>query len=324
MKWISLFLLTLQTTMQVFVIKWARSGSGAKSSLSTSIVLFTELLKMMVSFSFEVYETGSVEEAARNVYVHFTRDWMETLKVTVPSVLYTIQNNLMYISLANLSMAVQQVTYQLKILTTAVLSVLIMGTKLGNVRWASLFLLVAGVSLVQWRSNDGSATSLDQSSSRDPVKGVVAVIIACFTSGLASVYLEKLLKKTEVSIWVRNVQLGFFGSIVGLIQAFLWDFNAIAEGGLFQGFDRGVVCVIFTTAYGGLLCAAVLKYADNISRCFSTALSIILTSWLSWVRAEFEPSLLFVLGTVLALIATFLYSLGLPQRWHRLRKSSVD
>lgn len=42
-----------------------------------------------------------------------------------------VQNNLLFIALSNLSGAVYQVTYQLKILTTAVLSVIILGKAIG-------------------------------------------------------------------------------------------------------------------------------------------------------------------------------------------------
>lgn len=42
-----------------------------------------------------------------------------------------------------------QVTYQLKILTTALFSVSMLGKKLGLYQWLSLLILMAGVTLVQ-------------------------------------------------------------------------------------------------------------------------------------------------------------------------------
>ena len=42
----------------------------------------------------------------------------------------------------------------------------------------------------------------------DRLLGFLAVIAACFSSGFAGVYFEKILKGTPVSLWMRNIQLG--------------------------------------------------------------------------------------------------------------------
>lgn len=38
--------------------------------------------------------------------------------------------------------------------------------------------------------------------------GLMAVLTACFSSGFAGVYFEKILKETKQSVWIRNIQLG--------------------------------------------------------------------------------------------------------------------
>jgi UDP-sugar transporter A1/2/3 len=310
MKWVSLVSLTLQTSAQVFIIKWARAGEGP-AYLASTVVLSTEILKTMVSFLLVALSSGGIAPAADTVLMHFTRNPMDTLSLSVPSLLYTVQNNLMFFSLLKLSAAVQQVTYQVKILTTALLSVIMLGKTLGATRWCALFILLAGVLLVQW-PRDSALKSTGVGS--DAFMGFLAVLAACFTSGFASVYLEKLLKQTDASIWVRNVQLGAFGVVMAAIVACLQDGERILEGGFMQGYSPRVICVICTNALGGLLCAAVLKYADNILRCFSTALSIVLTCMLSAaVLQEYTPDLQFVLGAGLAIASTFIYNVGAPE-----------
>jgi len=144
--------------------------------------------------------------------------------------------------------------------------------------------------------------------------GLTAVLSACVTSGLAGVYLEKLLKQTDASIWLRNIQLAVFGAIVGLIGAFAQDGGKIAEGGFLQGYSGLVWAVIFLQAVGGLVVAAVLKYADNLLKCFGNALSIVISCLMSAAfLQEFVPDGLFVIGTMLVLAATSLYSLGVPE-----------
>lgn len=312
MKWVSLVSLTFQTSAQVFLIKWARGASAGDgvAYLPSTVVFFTELLKMVVSFCLESSSLGSPLAASRSVHHHMTMSFGDLLKVSVPSLLYTVQNNLMFVSLNNLSAAVQQVTYQLKIVTTAVLSVVILGKALGLTKWVALTMLLVGVTLVQWPKDWGSDV-VAASAQGNPTIGFMAVLTACFTSGLASVYLEKILKQTSASIWVRNVQLGFFGGVMALFGALSADGAKIMEGGFTQGYNYRVLCVIAMNACGGLLCAAVLKYADNILRCFSVALSIILTCILSSaVLQDFAPDALFIIGAALAIASTFIYSLS--------------
>ncbi|KAI7341537.1 P-loop containing nucleoside triphosphate hydrolase protein [Hortaea werneckii] len=67
----------------------------------------------------------------------------------IPALLYTLQNSLQYIGISNLDAATFQVTYQLKILTTALFSVTLLGKSLSPRRWTSLVLLMVGVAIVQ-------------------------------------------------------------------------------------------------------------------------------------------------------------------------------
>lgn len=111
-KWASLVLLTFVTTWTIFAIKLARSSS--KEYLNSSVVLFTELLKLFFSFSLLSLETKSPQMALRSFWLECRSNPLGLLKLCVPGLAYTIQNNLIFLSVDLLSAAVQQVTYQLK------------------------------------------------------------------------------------------------------------------------------------------------------------------------------------------------------------------
>merc|ERR1712223_1325189 len=140
----------------------------------------------------------SPEEGAGNIkkftdILHKTiiQNKMDTLKVCIPSFIYLVQNNLLYVAAANLDVATYQITYQLKILTTAVFSVLMLNKKLIKHQWLSLVVLVAGVAMVQLSDSKESSVS-DREQSK--LAGFAAALSACVLSGLAGVYFEKILK----------------------------------------------------------------------------------------------------------------------------------
>ena len=68
---------------------------------------------------------------------------MDTLKISVPALLYTVQNNCLFVAMGYLEAAVFQCTYQLKTLTTAVLTVTMLGRSIAPHQWGARVLLMA-------------------------------------------------------------------------------------------------------------------------------------------------------------------------------------
>ncbi len=60
------------------------------------------------------------------------------------------------------------------------------------------------------------------------------------------------------------------------------DARAVLENGWFQGITRLVLVIIVLGALGGLIIAAVMKYADNIVKGFATSISIVFSSIVSY------------------------------------------
>lgn len=199
----------------------------------------------------------------------------------------------------------------MKILTTALFSVIMLRKELSRLQWVSLLLLFVGVALVQVDPNSSkkvSHTNVEQ----NPVVGLVAVIVACLMSGFAGVYFEKLLKNTPQSVFVRNVQLGFIGVIFGLVTVEVKDGAKVHDKGFFFGYDFAVWSVILLMSVGGLVVAVVVKYADNILKGFATSGSIILACVASIFFFEFQLSLQFCVGTVLVILSVFMYAKYVP------------
>ncbi len=90
----------------------------------------------------------------------------------------------------------RQVCYQLKILTTALFSVVILQRALSRSKWASLVILTLGVSLTELDAASGhkARPAKDGDTAQSPMLGFVCVLMACLTSGFAGVWFEKILK----------------------------------------------------------------------------------------------------------------------------------
>lgn len=306
LKLITLITLTLQNAMVALSMRYARTRPGDMFISSTAVVM-AEVVKLAVCLVL-VYRTESIS------WKHFIsilnntiiKQPVDTLKVCIPSLVYLIQNNLLYVSTSNLDAATYQVTYQLKIFTTAVFSVLILKRKLLRHQWIALVILIAGVLLVQL--NNSTDKSLKTHPNQNRIVGLVSALIACCLSGFAGVYFEKILKGAEISIWMRNIQLSFVSIPLGFIMCLTTDWNQITSNGFFFGYDLYIVYLISLQAAGGLIVAMVVKYADNILKGFATSLAIVVACIFSMYFFDFTISIQFVVGTIFVMCSIFLYS----------------
>lgn len=266
---------------------------------TSTAVLLNEVMKLLISLVLALYElsttaspqhistsTGMLRELGRAVFSG------DSWKLAIPAMLYTLQNSLQYVAVSNLDAATYQVLSQLKILTTAIFSVLLLGRTLTLRKWMGLVVLMLGVGVVQISPESekkGSATS--RGTAEDAVNahadlnatvGLVAVAIGCMLSGLAGVYFEKVLKDPKAnatpSVWIRNIQLSFYSLFPALFIGVLFkDGEQISRTGFFTGYNWVVWLAITFQATGGVLVALVVKYADNIAKNFATSFSIIVS-----------------------------------------------
>ena len=226
-----------------------------------------------------------------------------------------IQNNLQFVAAGNLDAATFQVSYQMKILTTAAFSVLLLRKKLTPSQWFALLFLAIGVGIVQIQTSGGgaakavvSAVTSSDVHSMNVVKGFLAVAAACFTSGLAGVYFEMVLKNSQADLWVRNVQLSAFSLLPALMPVLVGRESGTGLSGMFDNFGGWAWATVLIQVFGGLVTALVIKYSDNICKGFATSLSIVISFLASVALFDFQMSFTFILGSMVVLAATWLYN----------------
>jgi UDP-sugar transporter A1/2/3 len=308
-KYGSLLLLVGQMLGLVLLMRYTRTHTvDSQLYLASTAVFMMEMSKFTLCTLIIFWEkqwsvTGLMEEIRK----HTLGNPGDMLKLCVPSLLYTIQNNLLYVALTNLDAATYQILYQLKILTTAVFSKTMLGRQFSMTKWLSLVVLTAGVAVVQL-SGSGDSSSKGDDADKNRAIGLTAVLCAACTSGFSGVYFEKILKGSDVSVFVRNIQMGIPSMIVALCTCYINDGVEIQQKGFFIGYNSIVWCVILVQAIGGLIVAVVVKYADNVLKVFASSFSIIFSCLISAILFDFRPNALFLVGAGFVCFSTVLYS----------------
>jgi UDP-sugar transporter A1/2/3 len=320
-KYAALFLLVAQMVGLVLLMRYSRTQHDDTQPLylASTAVFLMEVMKLVICVGVIAVQTKS--GVLHELYTHTIGSPLELLKLTVPSLLYTVQNNLLYLALTNLDAATYQVCYQLKILTTALFSALLLQRKFSTMKWLSLVVLTIGVAIVQLSGSGDQHSEQDSKAATDAVDdtngtaaahtrwvGLVAVLCAACTSGFSGVYFEKILKGSRTSLWIRNVQMGLSSIVIAYLTVYVKDAEAIRTQGFWGGYNTLVWTVVTVQAVGGLIVATVVKYADNVLKVFATSFSIVVSCIVSAFLFDFHPSVSFLVGASLVVTATVMYS----------------
>jgi len=325
----------LQQAALVLIIRYSKTknadgdDSSGPSYLNSVAVASAEVFKLCLALVLEIITTrkhaesqnagsqrkgdGIVSHLGRTIRPMLICSDKESVKLTVPALMYLIQNNLLFVALANLSVGIFQVTNQGKLLTTALLSRIMLKKRLSCMQYLSVALLGSGVAFIHlsehWAKAEG-ATRPEVEKDQNQILGLTAVLISCFTSSFSGVYFEFVLKKSpsQLSVHCRNFHLASWSLLLAFVHILSHDFEQVKEYGLFHGFDSWVVLVVINQGMSGFVVSMMIKYADNVLKGFAFAMAAVLATLFSvpLFGASLSPS--FIAGACVVAVAVKMYS----------------
>jgi len=293
-----LFMMTAQNSSVVLISKLTRIGvSNDDIYVINDLIMVQEFGKLVLASALEYSATNG--QLVRSIKENIFDRPKDFFRILIPSLLYLIQNSLLYVAISNLTAPMFQVTYQCKLLTTAVVSVVMLQRKYSLKQWICLTALGIGVAIVVLGAQsdskkDTSEKEKDNANVQNLFVGLMAVTVACLCSAFAGVYFEFVLKRptndggearAPVSMWMRNIQMAFFSICIAYINMLrdndrgvtgvLDENNEPITKPFMYGFTGWVYVIVMLQAGGGLLVAAVIKYADNVLKGMATGVSVV-------------------------------------------------
>ncbi|KAI6383299.1 hypothetical protein MCOR25_000219 [Pyricularia grisea] len=167
MKQVSLITLTFQNSALILILHYSRimPPDGDHRYFTSTAVFLNEIIKLAISLTFALLEHSRSLAPQTPATVLFEQLYNSVFsgdgwKLIIPAALYTLQNTLVYVAVGNLDPIHFQILYQLKILTTAFFTVVMLGRSLSAKKWVSLVILTIGVSIVSLPSSSAEDSRL--------------------------------------------------------------------------------------------------------------------------------------------------------------------
>mmetsp|Transcript_1342 Transcript_1342/g.2396 ORF Transcript_1342/g.2396 Transcript_1342/m.2396 type:complete len:358 (+) Transcript_1342:52-1125(+) len=304
-----------------------RKESVKSESIPTEeVVIVSELIKMLVCVWFIYTNVEKTESGGRGMMKLL---WLiqHSCKMLVVALCYLVMNVLSFLCFEYIGAGEFAVYSQLKILTTASFSTLILGSVFSRTKWRALMLLVLGCILVASPAfNDclshGSSDSVDSQTPNqteapsDIYKksiGYGMTVASVILSGFVTIYFEKVVKsKTEViTIWERNFQLCFYSIVFCIVMHVYTSATRVANSEQYTAMSNWSALTVVVAVLGaanGLIVAATLKYADSILKVLAQAGAIIISTALGYMFQNEPLDIFVVVGCLVSILSIMNYT----------------
>ena len=309
----------------------------------SSTLLFGEFVKLVVATIMFTREPGNALSGLPALL-----RWKQAYKMFVPAFIYFVMNLLSFYALQRIDAGVFTVLGQLKILTTAVFTTVMLRRRVSVVQWRALFLLVLGCILVLYEAS--TAKEKKSASFAAQISGTVAMLIEVTMSGFASIWFEMVVKNKKPpavvtagvgavggagsgggapslddgsgsgakkdaaappSLWALNFQLSFWSILMYFPRTMLMGGHG--AGGihtLLDGWTLNALLVGLLGAAGGLLVALSIKYTVSLVKSLAVGGAIVLTTFFGWLFLGGTMDLPVWIGCACVILSMFNYKDG--------------
>lgn len=269
---------------------------------SSSLVLLTELLKLMISFVMYFPELSSNSYKFPHVSV------MMCLPFAVPAVLYCFNNNIALHMQLQMDPTTYQVLCNLKIACTALMYRCIIRRHLSATKWIALTLLMGAGICDSYGGFHSKVQNEPQHIFITP-QGLGMMTSYCMISGLAAVYTEYILKKQlTLSLHVQNMLLYIYGLILNGSTWMVQNYASEDQDSSFlKGFSVYTWLIVITQAFNGLIMSVIMKHGSNITRLFVISSAMLVSTSLAVFVLGTIINVFFVTSAVFVILAIYLY-----------------
>lgn len=189
----------IENTVAMLQVRYSKASSI--QYIPSVACIFVEFWKTLMSLALVYYQEGKIDLVKAFPWI-YPGGFINFVKLSVPSILYTVSANLVHFGMSRLHVPLFQVLYQFRIIATVIISVFLFSErKYSLTKWTSCFFLFVGIVIANLdgffsadETKTGESTTKVSEFNTSYIIAALAVLFAGISTAFAGVYSEKLLK----------------------------------------------------------------------------------------------------------------------------------